>query len=109
MAEPTEAEIQGFATVDDVAAWLSLAGVHGDVHTPRGVLFRGLGCLVDTHPRVLGVHSEADYMAVINPIRIFLVKKSDQSDQGREGPTSHGGTSTRPGPHPDRGWTRSIP
>ena len=62
--EPTTAECQNFATIDDVADWVGIP-TKGDDQSPRGTLFATLGMSPTDHWRVVAGMPEADYMAVI--------------------------------------------
>ena len=64
MAEPTEAELKAFTTVESVCAWVGLAG------DARDILTQGLGCADADSYRPIGGMPEADFDAVIGALQV---------------------------------------
>ena len=72
MVELTDAEIAGFNTADNVAAWLQLQSAHNDPEIARGSLYVLMGYPPATHPRALGQITEAEYATTTANLKILL-------------------------------------
>ena len=77
--DPTDAELQGFRNVGNVATWCGLGGMPTDRSTPRGSLFALLGLDGSEHPRVVGISTEAKYTVVLNGWRLGADASTDQA------------------------------
>ena len=60
-AEPTDGEIQAFATIADVAAWANLIGDPEAQDSALGSLLHRLGAAHTMHYRVVGSMSQLDF------------------------------------------------
>ena len=65
MAEPTDAEIGGLATIQHVADWAGLTGDATADDTPLGSLLLAFGATAAQHFRVLGAMLKDDFTAVV--------------------------------------------
>ena len=65
MAEPTDAEIGGWATIQHVADWAGLTGDATADDTPLGSLLLAVGATAAQHFRVLGAMLKDDFTAVV--------------------------------------------
>ena len=64
-AEPTDAELQDFATLAEVAAWAALPGTADDDKSALGALLLLLGAAITMPPRVVASLPEADFDALL--------------------------------------------
>ena len=78
MSYISQLEADSINTIADACTWAQVDGTDEDRTTLRGAIMSATGLVGTSLPRTLGVVPEADYLAIVNVVKIAVAEEGGE-------------------------------